>query len=250
MVVESADVLGVRVDLVSMADVLAFVEESIRERRPARIVTVNAEYVIRARRDGEFAAVLRSADLATADGAGVVWAMRRFGAQQRERVGGSDLIWLLAEQAARNHHRIFLLGGAPGVADRAADVLRGRYPGLLIAGTYAGSPAEAEEEHIVDLIRRSQADVLLVAFGAPAQDKWLASHLSETGAHVGMGVGGSFDYVAGVARRAPVWMQRRGLEWLWRLIRQPRRWRRMLALPLFVWWTLREMAVDRGERAS
>jgi N-acetylglucosaminyldiphosphoundecaprenol N-acetyl-beta-D-mannosaminyltransferase len=239
---ERFDVLGVPVAAVTAQDVLAFVRRRIEQRMPGQIVTVNAEFVMRAHRDPAFAAVLRDAALATPDGAGVVWAMRRQGAQIRDRVGGADLIWSLSEQSAQLGHRLFLLGGTEGVAAVAAERLKRRFPGLTVAGTYAGSPAPSEEASIVDLIRRSQANIVLVAFGAPAQDIWIARNLRATGAAIGMGVGGSFDYVAGTVRRAPIWMRQRGLEWLWRLAHQPWRLRRALALPRFAWmvWRSRE----------
>ncbi len=240
MPVKRVDVLGVPVDVVSEADVLAFVDDRVMRSDPAQIVTVNAEFVMIARRLPDFAVVLCQADMSTPDGAGVVWAMRRAGAKQVGRVGGSDLIWSISQQAARRKQRVFLLGAAEGVAKVAGDVLTGHYPGLDIVGTHSGTPSAADERYIVDLIRCSGADILFVAFGAPAQDIWIARNLPSTGVAVAIGVGGSFDYVAGRTRRAPRWMRDHGLDWLWRLILQPWRWRRMLALPAFAWAVLRE----------
>lgn len=227
-------VVGVPVDAATEDDVLAFIAERVAARHPARIVTVNAEYAVRAWRDPLFRDVLHGADLATADGAGILWALHRQGVPLRRRVGGSDLIWSASEQAARLGHRVFFLGARPGVAAETARRLVARYPRLQVAGVHAGSPHETDSDRIVDLVRRSRADILFVAFGAPAQDFWIAHNLPATGAIVAMGVGGSFDYVAGVARRAPPWMQDHALDWLWRLLHQPWRWRRMLALPRFV----------------
>ena len=243
-------VLGVPVDAVTEEDVLAFVRERIERHAPAQIVTVNAEYVVQARRTPEFMEVLRRADLATPDGAGVIWALRRHGVEVPRRVGGSDLVWSLAEQASQLGHHLFLLGAAPGVANTAAKRLQERYPGLSIAGTWAGSPAADEEADIVDLIRRANTDILFVAFGAPGQDLWISRTLRRTGASVALGVGGSLDYVAGIALRAPIWMQEAGLEWLWRPIRQPWRWKRMLALPEFAWLVLRAGSNHKGERTG
>lgn len=233
-------VLGVPVDSATEADVLQFVANAVESRTPSSIATVNAEYVVLAQKDARFREVVRRAALATADGAGVLWALRRQGVHMERRVGGSDLIWSLSRQAASCGHRVFFLGAAPGVAEATSDALRRAYPGLLVAGAYAGSPDVGMEAAIVDLIRRSRPDILFVAYGAPHQDLWIARNLVSTGASVGMGVGGSFDYVAGVARRAPRWMQEHALDWLWRLIREPWRWRRMGALPLFVVLVLTE----------
>lgn len=216
-------------------DVLALVREHVQLRRPIRIVTVNVEYVMRARRDELFRTVIESSDLATADSAGILWALRRRGVRVPYRVGGSDLLWSLCLQAEEFGFSVFLLGGAGGVAREAAERLRAAYPRLRIAGTYSGTPAEADEAFIVDFIRRSRADLLFVAFGAPSQDVWVARNLPATGVACALGVGGSLDYIAGTAARAPVWMRQNNLDWLWRLIRQPWRWRRMLALPRFAW---------------
>jgi len=230
---------GVPVNPVTVDETHDFIAQRVHDRAPAQVVTVNAEFVVRAQSDAAFAAVLRGADLATPDGAGVLWALGRRGIHLTERVGGSDLIWSVSRLAADRGFRIFLLGGAEGVADAAARKLETAYPGLLVAGAFAGSPARRDEEAIVDLICRSRADILFVAFGAPEQDLWIARNLGATRVGCAIGVGGSFDYLAGTARRAPLWMQRNGLEWMWRLIRQPWRWRRMLALPRFVWLVLR-----------
>lgn len=240
------EILGVPVRAVNEHDVLDFVRQRVARRDPAQIVTVNVEFIIQAQTDPHFAAVLRSADLATPDSAGVIWVMRRRGLPVERRVGGADLIWSICRQAAQEGHRVFLLGASEGVAVEAGRRLQSTYPALRIAGAYSGSPSRHAEPDIVDLIRRAQADVLLVAFGAPQQDLWIARNLRRSGVSIAMGVGGSFDYVAGTAHRAPMWMRERGLEWLWRLVRQPSRWRRMLALPKFVWLVWRtELAGHR-----
>lgn len=237
---ERIDVLGVGVNVLSEVDVSSITATYLENDRRLRIVTVNAEYVMIARRRSDFADVIARADLATPDGMGVVWAMRLKGASQRKRVGGSDLIWSLSRLAASQGQSIFLLGGAEGVAAEAARRLQAGIPGLTIAGTYAGSPQASDAEELSERIKRSGAAILYVAFGAPGQDLWLDRYLEATGAVVGIGVGGSFDYVAGRARLAPVWMRESGLDWLWRLVRQPWRWRRMLALPHFAYLVLIE----------
>jgi N-acetylglucosaminyldiphosphoundecaprenol N-acetyl-beta-D-mannosaminyltransferase len=232
-------VAGVWIDVVTTDDVLALARRCVAESSPAYVVTVNAEFIVRAQTDAQFGAALKRAALATPDGSGILWALRRRGFRLDRRVGGSDLIWELSEQARRLGHRVFLLGGAEGVAERAARRLQRTYAGLRIAGAHAGTPSPSDEDGIVDLIRRSEADILFVAFGAPQQELWIARSLMATGASFSIGVGGSFDYLAGTARRAPVWMRESGVEWLWRLARQPWRWRRMLALPRFVWLVLK-----------
>jgi N-acetylglucosaminyldiphosphoundecaprenol N-acetyl-beta-D-mannosaminyltransferase len=162
-------------------------------------------------------------------------------------VGGSDLVWSIPEQASRLGHRVFLLGGREGVAQAAANTLAGSYPGLQIAGAFAGSPQVDHDAALAEMVRNTAADILFVAFGAPAQELWIARNLAATGVSVAVGVGGSLDYLAGTARRAPTWMQNRGLEWLWRLVQQPWRWRRMLALPRFAWMVMRSSPGEDGQ---
>jgi N-acetylglucosaminyldiphosphoundecaprenol N-acetyl-beta-D-mannosaminyltransferase len=130
------------------------------------------------------------------------------------------------------------------VAERTAAILQARYPGLVIAGTYVGTPADADAPQIIAHIRAARPDILFVAYGAPKQDLWIGKHREALGVPAMMGVGGSFDFIVGVQKRAPRWVQRLNLEWLFRLLTQPWRWRRQLALPRFVW------AVIRGHRIA
>lgn len=151
----------------------------------------------------------------------------------KERVAGVDTVRLLAGVAQHHGLSIFLLGGAPGVADRVAQKLQTEHLGLKIAGTWAGSPRPSEEDSICSRIEAAKPDILLVAYGPPKQDLWIAQTMPRLKIPVAMGVGGTFDFIAGVATRAPIWMQRSGLEWLHRLVHEPRRWRRMMTLPRF-----------------
>lgn len=233
-------ILGIRVDDVTNDETLGLIESYIATREPRQIATVNPEFIMAAQQDTEFRALLQHTALNLPDGVGVVWAARRLGHPLRERVAGSDLIALIAERAGRAGWKVYFLGAAEGVAQKAADVLKSRYPGFDGVGVFSGSPRIEEEKAIIDRVRAAAPDVLLVAYGAPAQDKWIARNLSKLNVPVCLGVGGSFDFIAGITQRAPQWMQRLGLEWLHRLIRQPWRWRRMLALPRFVWSVWRE----------
>jgi N-acetylglucosaminyldiphosphoundecaprenol N-acetyl-beta-D-mannosaminyltransferase len=142
---------------------------------------------------------------------------------------------LLAAEAAARQWRVFFLGAAPGVAERAAAILKAQYPNLIVAGTWAGSPDPKEDDVAIARIQESEPHLVLVAYGAPAQDKWIARNRDRLNGAVWMGVGGAFDFITSEAVRAPKWIQRLGLEWLHRLVQQPWRWRRMLALPRFVW---------------
>lgn len=228
------DILGVPVHIVTRAGTLEWVREAMAEPWLHQVATVNPEFVMAAQNDGAFRAVLRQADLCLADGIGVVYAARRQGRALPERIPGSELVYDLAALAAAEGWPIFLLGAAPGVAEESAAVFVSRSPDLCIAGTYAGSPDPAENEAIVERINASGARLLYVAYGAPRQDKWIERNRATlTTVRVAIGVGGSLDFVTGRSVRAPKWVQDIGLEWLYRLAKEPWRWRRMLALPRF-----------------
>jgi N-acetylglucosaminyldiphosphoundecaprenol N-acetyl-beta-D-mannosaminyltransferase len=233
-------VLGVRIDCLDMEATLERIDSMVRAGGSHLVATVNPEFVMRARADGEFARVLERADLCLADGWGVVWAARRRGCSLSGPVAGADLVPALGRLCAAKGHRLFLLGGQPGVAEQAARRLRSLAPGLAIVGTHSGSPHPADDEKSVALIREARPDVLLVAYGHPRQELWIARNAARTGVPVAIGVGGALDFVAGRVRRAPAWMRRAGLEWLFRLGRQPWRVRRMAALPRFAIAVLRE----------
>jgi N-acetylglucosaminyldiphosphoundecaprenol N-acetyl-beta-D-mannosaminyltransferase len=228
----------VRVDALTYSDLLAYVAAYVAQGTPHQIATVNPEFVMEAQRNRAFAAALERADLCMADGVGLLWAARRQGGALPERVTGSDSVPLIAQRAAQRGWRLFLLGAGSGVAQRAADILRARYPGLVVAGVYAGTPAAADAPQIIARIRNARPDVLFVAYGAPRQDLWIDKHRAALGVPAMIGVGGSLDFIAGVQKRAPRWVQRLNLEWLFRLLAQPWRWRRQLALPRFVWAVL------------
>lgn len=223
----AVEVLGVRVHAVTMTQTLDWVEGVVARRAAAQLCTANPEFIMTAQRNSEFRAVLNAAELVIPDGVGLVWAMRWLGQPAPERVAGSDLIGRIAERAAAHRWRLFFLGAAEGVAERAAAVLQARYPGWVLAGAYAGSPRPEDEEAIVTRIQAGRPDIVFVAYGAPAQDLWVARQRGRLGVPLALGVGGSFDFLAGVTQRAPAWVQRLGLEWVHRLWRQPWRARRI-----------------------
>jgi N-acetylglucosaminyldiphosphoundecaprenol N-acetyl-beta-D-mannosaminyltransferase len=232
-------ILDIPVHDVTMAETLDAIGQFVAARTPHQICTVNPEFIMAAQNDLEFKHILNRSALNLPDGIGVVWAARRQGRVVRERVAGSDLIYQLADRAAKTGWKIFLLGAADGVADQTAIKLRSLYPGVKIVGAWAGSPRPDDDDEAVRRIRATEANIVLVAYGAPKQDKWIDRNLARTGASVAIGVGGSFDFVVGTQRRAPQWLRRLNLEWLHRLVREPRRWRRQLALPRFVWKVMR-----------
>jgi lipopolysaccharide heptosyltransferase II len=245
----SSTILGRRVDDVTPDEALGRIAGFVAEGGAHQVVTLNPEILMASRREAPLAAAIEAAALVVPDGIGLVWASRWLGRPLRQRVSGSDLVPRLAALAAARGWGIFLLGAAPGVADVAAAKLRAANPTLRIAGTYAGSPSPEEEEAIVARIRAAAPQMLFVAYGAPAQDLWIARNLARLGVPVAIGVGGTLDFIAGTRRRAPAWVQRVGLEWLYRLWQEPRRWRRMLALPhaaCLVFWEGIGRQVDKG----
>ncbi len=232
-------ILDVPVHPVTYEQLLDLVADFVVSGTPHQICTANPEFVMTAQRNPQFMAVLQCADLVLADGTGLLWAAKRQGKALPERVTGSDGIYRLAERAAQVGWKIYLLGAAPGIAERTSEILQQRYPGLNIAGTFAGSPSEADYPEIAARIKAADPDILLVAYGAPRQDLWIAEHMQDLQTPVNIGIGGAFDHVVGIRRRAPDWLIRLNLEWLWRLITQPWRWRRQLDLPRFVLFVLR-----------
>ena len=234
----SADVLGVRVDCVDMESAVRRIEELVDDGGVHLVATVNPEFVMHAQRDSEFARVLARADLCLPDGTGVVWALRRQGCAVERPVTGVDLVDPLAGMCARRGFRLFLLGAAPGVAAELASILRAAHPGLEV-NAHSGSPRPAQDLETVHRIRDHRPQVLLIAYGAPAQEMWFDRLKGELGVPVAIGVGGAFDYLTGRVRRAPLWMRRAGLEWLGRLVAQPWRARRMAVLPVYALKVLR-----------
>lgn len=227
-------ILSIPVHNVTFAETIEIIESFIRKKSPHQICTLNPEFVMAAQKDDEFRSILQNADLCLPDGVGILWAAKWLKSPLRQRVTGSDLVPMIAREAASRGWKLFFLGAEAGVADRAAQILRERHPELKVVGARAGSPRPDEDDESIRLIRQAQPDILFVAYGAPAQDKWIQRNRSRVGVPVMMGVGGSFDFISGVAARAPRWIRRIGLEWLHRLIQQPWRWKRMLALPRFV----------------
>ncbi|MBI1806208.1 MAG: WecB/TagA/CpsF family glycosyltransferase [Ignavibacteria bacterium] len=231
--ISSSKILGIRVHHVTLDETLSIIGTMVFSGNRHLVVPLNPELVMTAQNNSAFRDVVNNASLVLPDGVGIVLASWLMGDPLRERVTGIDTVRHLAVLAQRQGLRLFLLGAAPGVAERAALRLQELHPGLQIAGTYAGSPHPDEEREICRRIEEADPQILLVAYGAPRQEIWVARNLSKLKVPVAICVGGTFDFIAGVSPRAPRWLQVFGLEWPYRLIREPRRWRRMLALPLF-----------------
>lgn len=236
----SADILGVRIHRVTMDGAVAWIDTLLRTTTVHQVVTLNAAMLSRAARDATFRRMVNQAALVTPDGMGTLLVGRILGVRFPERVAGVDLTDRLCALCARAGRRVFFLGAAPGVAAAAAARLAERHPGLPVAGTQHGYFSAAEEPGLITRIREAGTHLLLVAMGAPRQEQWLAAHLAATGARVGIGVGGTFDVYAGRTRLAPAWIRATGLEWLYRLVWEPRRWRVVAALPGVILLAIRE----------
>lgn len=211
---------------VTFAETVAWARERIRWRVPAYMATANLDFVMQAWGDPELQRILLEASLVIADGMPIVWMSKLFGPPLRERVTGSDIVPMLAEMCRDEGFSIFYLGGAPGVAEKAAAELTRRYPGLKTAGCY--SPPLADVVHmdhatILAQLEATKPDLLLVAFGAPKQEKWANMHVRQWKVPLAIGVGGTLDFLAGAQTRAPKFVQKIGFEWLWRMFTNPKR---------------------------
>ena len=250
-------ILGVPIDDLNMNEALDRLEEFVvigrKTGKSHQVATVNADFVVKAQYDPELRYLLQESDMATADGMPLVWGARLLGVPLAERVAGADMIPALARRAAQKGYSLYLLGAAPGVAAKAGEILKEENPDLNIAGIISPpySSVLDMDRAVVENIKAANPDILLVAFGNPKQEKWIGLYGRELGVPVMIGVGGTLDFIAGTTKRAPMWMQRLGLEWMFRLMLEPRRlWRRyvvdLLVFGSFFarqWWVMR-----RGQR--
>ena len=228
-----ARILGIRVHGISRALAVAWIDAWLASGARAQVVTVNPEIVMRARHDPAYGELLERTRLNVPDGAGILAAARLRRLSIPERVTGVDLVDDLAGLAAVHGYRLLLAGGAPGVADQAAAELQRRHPRLIPPATMAGESGPDGDAEAQAVIRESRPHIVLAAYGAPAQELWIDRNLRDLAPVVGIGVGGTLDYLAGVIPRAPAPLRRVGLEWAYRLAREPWRWRRQRALPEF-----------------
>jgi N-acetylglucosaminyldiphosphoundecaprenol N-acetyl-beta-D-mannosaminyltransferase len=232
--------LGVRVHRVDMAATLTLIREFIASGTPHIIVTADASSVVRAQSDTEFQYLINGADLVTPDGFGVLKGAALLGTPLIERVSGVEIAREMCRMSAEDGFSIYFLGAAPGVAELAATNLKGQYPGLNVAGIHDGYFDPSRDAEIAAEVKASGAQVLLVAMGIPRQEKFIRDNMDKLGVCVAMGVGGSFDVFSGKVKRAPVWFQKHGLEWLYRLVKDPSKIKKAATLPRFVVLVLRE----------
>jgi N-acetylglucosaminyldiphosphoundecaprenol N-acetyl-beta-D-mannosaminyltransferase len=225
-------ILGVDVSTDNYDALTSKLLKKIDNREKAFIVAINPEKIIKAQEDPALMKLLNSADFQIPDGIGVILASKFKGGQIRERVTGIDMMLKLCETAAKHQKRIFLYGGKPGRADEAKVKLEEMYPGIQISGTLHGY--EKDQQIVSQTINLSQADIIFVAMGSPAQENWIIANKDSLHPSVYQGVGGSFDVISGKIERAPESFQKLGLEWLYRLMKEPWRIKRQAVLPLFL----------------
>jgi len=244
-------ILGVTINNLTMTDALEWTAARAAGESAGQICFYNADCANIACRDAEYRDVLLRADLVLADGIGLKLAGKLLASEIRQNVNGTDMFPRLCETLSGTGAGIFLLGARPGVPEKVRDWIVERYPETVVSGCHHGYFLEAEEDAVIREIAASRASVLLVAFGAPRQDKWIRGHLNETGVKVAMGVGGLFDFFSGRIPRAPAWMREIGCEWLYRFYQEPRRmWKRyFVGNAVFLWRVLRarkQPATPRG----
>jgi len=228
------------------------IERLQRRQSPALVAYINAHSINLARQNSTYRDILVASDLNLNDGSGVALAARIQGRRFKENLNGSDFNAAILRLASRLAWSVFLLGAREGVATRAAERLGARIDGLNIVGTHSGYWPETSTDEVVAAIRASEADLVMVAMGNPRQEEWLAANLVSTGARIGVGVGAFFDFTAGSVPRAPAWMNRFGVEWVWRLAQEPRRmWRRyIVGNPLFLARVVRSRLGARNRKVN
>lgn len=241
-------VIGSPINALTWTAALQLLSDWAAKRESRYVCICNAHSVVTARRDPTFARILRNADMATPDGAPVAWMMRRRGITCQERINGPDLMWRYCASAACRNESIYLYGSRPETLSALQESLAQNFPGLYIAGSYSPPFRELtpeEDKAVVDAINDSGAGIVWVSLGCPKQEKWMAEHRGRIRATM-VGVGAAFDYHANVIKRAPIWMQEHGLEWLHRLSSEPRRlWQRYLITnSLFVMYAAHQLLVQ------
>ena len=247
------NILDVKIDSITFSEAIRKIDKLIVAGKPSQVVTVNPEMVMAAQKDREFRQIINSAELAVPDGAGIIWAGKFLGKPFRERITGVDLTWAICKLAEDRGYSVFFLGGKNGAARKTAQRVRKISDRLKISGFYPGRPGDPQT---IDKIKKSKPDILFVAFGAPKQEKFIHNLLhkfSDFGLHASrcgrisdlpqlcIGVGGTFDYIAGIVPYPPEWIRKLGFEWLFRLFTQPWRWNRIItAIIRFPWAVIKE----------
>jgi len=259
MKANKVDILGVKINKISMKESCAEIFSYIDKNKKAVVVTPNAEMIMRARKNDELAKILNGADLSLPDGAGVLLASNLFNLDIEERVSGFDILTEILSYSDYNRdYSVYFLGGKPGIAEKMVKKLKGNpkknlptnknlSPNIEISGFHHGYLDQNMKSMVIEEINKKRPDILFVGMGVPLQEKFLKENLAKLNVNVGITVGGSFDVLAGELKRAPIWMQKIGLEWFYRVLQEPKRLKRIIALPHFALIVLYK-AIFKSER--
>lgn len=228
--------LGVDVSNYTYQQLTSILLDNINNKKKTFLVAVNPEKILKAQEDENLKQLINRADFQIPDGIGVVIASKIRGGNIKSRVTGIDMMLAICEMAVRNNKTIFLYGAKPGVAEKAKVELEKRYPGIKIVGTLHGYEKDASK--VINTINEFNPEIIFVAKGSPAQEFWIVEHMDKTTPYIFQGVGGSFDVISGNIKRAPEMFRKLGLEWFYRLLKEPWRWRRQLSLPKFLFMIL------------
>lgn len=231
---EKVNIHGIMIDNVTMEEALCCVLDMLSKDGAKKVFTPNAEIIMQANRDKSLSSILNSGDLVVADGAGVVLASKILNKRLKQKVSGVDLVKQIFINTDRRPTSFFIFGGKPNVAEQASINILSEFPRANIVGFRNGYFSDEDVPEIIRQINASKAEVLLVGLGAPKQEKWISEYANELKCKVIIGVGGTIDVFAGTAKMAPEFMRKAGLEWLYRLCKEPRRYKRMLDLPRFM----------------
>ncbi|MBM7551690.1 WecB/TagA/CpsF family glycosyltransferase [Thalassobacillus pellis] len=232
------EIMGVPFLHTDLSSFVSTLDDDIRQQKKAFVITANPEIVMKAREDMKFMELIRQATYVTADGIGIVKAAQLLNKPLPGRVTGYDTMISLLQLANKKKYRVFLLGAKPETLQKAKATIEKDYPDVEIVGTQDGY-FNWDDNDIAERIKKAKPDITFVALGVPRQEKWISENISYCNSGIFIGVGGSFDVIAGTVQRAPLFWQKLNLEWLYRLLKQPSRWRRMLALPRFAWQILK-----------
>jgi N-acetylglucosaminyldiphosphoundecaprenol N-acetyl-beta-D-mannosaminyltransferase len=243
-------ILNIVIDNLNSGAVLEIIDNLIKRRRNGFLVTANTDHMMKLQKDADFKDAYNNASLVLADGMPLIWASKFLGTPLKEKISGSDLFPLLCETASRKGYSLFFLGGREGAAEKTADVFRNKFPNIRIVGVYSppfGFENNLNENYkITQMIKVAKPDILFVGLGAPKQEKWIFKHKNLYEVPVSIGIGASFEFVSGFVRRAPVWMQKCGLEWSWRILMEPKRlWRRYLIDDMQFFWLILKQKLKR-----
>lgn len=241
------DLFGLNVFAMRMDEVLDLCERHIKKREPLLLGVINAAKIVNSRRDVQLRQSLDETDIVLADGLPIVWVSKLIGHPLPERVAGIDIMLELIKRSGKEHYSIYFLGATNEVVHKVAEMVESEYPGVLIAGCHDGYFDGSQEKQVADEIKNSNADILFVAMGSPKKENFLGKWRTYMNVPVCHGVGGSFDVVAGITKRAPQWMQQAGLEWLYRLMQEPQRlWKRyFITNSIFIMLSIKEFVSAR-----